>query len=142
MPPAPRSEHPYLKGLDHLAIAVPDTEAALLIWRDRVGLPVLHQEKVNDGTILLTHLGLGNTQLQLVQPLVANHPLQDWLRAHGPGLHHLCFAVDDVDAAAQSAAAGGLPKGEPKPHQGTQGKRALFLDRSATQNVLVELTGK
>jgi methylmalonyl-CoA/ethylmalonyl-CoA epimerase len=142
MPPVSDEKPTPLKGLDHFAIAVPDTEEALRLWRDRFGFPVVHQEKVNDGTVLLTHLGLGNTQLQLVQPLASNHPLHDWLRAHGPGLHHLCFAVDDVDVAAKSVASAGLPAGEAKPHQGTQGKRALFLSRSETQNVLVEFTGK
>ena len=86
-------------GLDHLAIVVPDTEAALAIWRDRFGFPVLLSEKVNGDTLLLTHLDLGNTQLQLVQPLTADHPLWAWLREHGPGLHHLCLAVDDVGQA-------------------------------------------
>ncbi len=128
-------------GLDHLAIVVPDTEAALAIWRDRFGFPVLLSEKVNGDTILLTHLDLGNTQLQLVQPLVDDHPLWKWLRAHGPGLHHFCLAVDDVGRAFEETAQLGLPPGEPQPHQGTQGKRALFLDPAATDDVQVELTG-
>jgi methylmalonyl-CoA/ethylmalonyl-CoA epimerase len=129
------------KGLDHLAIVVPDTAAALAIWRDRFGFPVLFSEKVNDGTLLLTHLDLGNTQLQLVEPLVEDHPLRAWLRANGPGLHHFCLAVDDVGAAFDAIAGLGLPPGEARPHQGTQGRRALFLDRAASDGVQVELTG-
>jgi methylmalonyl-CoA/ethylmalonyl-CoA epimerase len=129
------------KGLDHLAIVVPDTEAALTIWRDRFGFPVLFSEAVNNATILLTHLDLGNTQLQLVQPLTDDHPLWDWLRANGAGLHHFCLAVEDVGVAYQETVQLGLPPGEPAPHQGTQGKRALFLDRQTTGGVQVELTG-
>jgi methylmalonyl-CoA/ethylmalonyl-CoA epimerase len=129
------------KGLDHLAIAVPDTEAALKLWRDRFGFPVLFSEKVNDETTLLTHLDLGNTHLQLVQPLTDDHPLWPWLKANGPGLHHFCLLVDDVGAAFEAGSQMGLPPGEPQPHQGTKGKRALFLDRAVTDNVLVELTG-
>ncbi len=129
------------KGLDHLAIAVPDTEEALKLWRDRFGFPVLFSEKVNDETTLLTHLDLGNTHLQLVQPLTDDHPLWNWLKANGPGLHHFCLLVDDVGAAFESGEQMGLPPGEPQPHQGTKGKRALFLDRTATDTVLVELTG-
>ena len=128
-------------GLDHLAIVVPDTEAALAIWRDRFGFPVLLSEKVNGDTVLLTHLDLGNTQLQIVQPLIDDHPLWAWLREHGPGLHHFCLAVDDVGRAFEETALLGLPAGEPQPHQGTQGQRALFLDRAATAGVQVELTG-
>ncbi len=128
-------------GLDHLAIVVPDTEAALKIWRDKFGFPVLFSEAVNNNTALLTHLDLGNTHLQLVQPLVAESPLWAWLKANGPGLHHFCLKVDDVGAAFEETKALGLPPGEPAPHQGPKGKRALFLDRTASDNVLVELTG-
>lgn len=129
------------RGLDHLAIVVPDTEAALKVWRDRFGFPVLFSEVVNEGTTRLTHLDLGNTQLQLVQPLTQDHPLAEWLRAHGPGLHHFCLAVENVEQAAEQGARQGLPPGQPRPHQGTRGKRALFLDRAATDGVPVELTG-
>jgi methylmalonyl-CoA/ethylmalonyl-CoA epimerase len=126
------------QGLDHIAIAVPDTEEALKIWRDKFGFKVLCVEDVNNATVRLTHLDLGNTQLQLVQPLTPDHPLQAWLARNGPGLHHLCLKVEDVGQAKESspvATASAL-------HQGTQGKRALFLDKSATQGVQVELTGR
>lgn len=128
-------------GLDHLAIVVPDTEAALKIWRDGFGFPVLHSEKVAGDSILLTHLDLGNAQLQLVQPLVENHPLQEWLRQNGSGLHHFCLKVENIDAALEASAKLGLTNASSEPHQGTQGKRALFLDPSATMGVGVELTG-
>jgi methylmalonyl-CoA/ethylmalonyl-CoA epimerase len=126
------------RGLDHLAIAVPDTEEALQLWRDTFGFPVLFTEDVNDGSVRLTHLDLGNTHLQLVEPLSPDHPLRSWLATHGPGLHHFCLRVANVDEAMRSSP---VPTA-PHPHQGTQGNRALFLDRSATQNVQVELTGR
>ena len=128
-------------GLDHLAIVVPDTEAALAIWRDRFGFPVLLSEKVNGETILLTHLDLGNTQLQLVQPLVADHPLWAWLREHGPGLHHFCLAVDDVAAAMTEAAVKGIEMAQAHPHQAPRGRRAVFLAKSSTGGVQIEITG-
>lgn len=125
-------------GLDHLAIAVPDTEEALKLWRDQLGFPLLYSEDVMAGTVRLTHLDLGNTQLQLVEPLTPDHPLQTWLKENGPGLHHFCLNVDDVAASGENSP---LPTA-PNLHQGTQGKRALFLDRTATHNIQVELTGK
>jgi methylmalonyl-CoA/ethylmalonyl-CoA epimerase len=130
------AQSPY-HGLDHLAIVVPDTEEALRLWRDVFGFPVLFSEDVNGGTVRLTHLDLGNTHLQIVEPLAADHPLRDWLAEHGPGLHHLCLRVEDV---GEAKAASPVPAAAAI-HQGTRGKRALFLDRSATQNVQVELTG-
>jgi methylmalonyl-CoA/ethylmalonyl-CoA epimerase len=129
-------------GLDHLAIVVPNTEEALKVWRDRFGFPLLYSEVVNNGTTRLTHLDLGNTHLQLVEPLTADHPLQTWLREHGSGLHHFCLSVEDVGEAFGAVSAHGLPPGESQPHQGTQGKRALFLNRDATDGIQVELTGR
>ena len=129
------------KGLDHLAIVVPDTDKALEIWRDKFGFPVVCSEAVNNRTVLLTHLDLGNTHLQLVQPLTDDHALWDWLEANGPGLHHFCLSVEDVGSAFDELPQKSLPPGEPEPHQGTQGKRALFVDRRATGGVQVELTG-
>jgi len=132
--------HTLFRGLDHLAIAVPDTEEALKVWRDRFDLEVLYREVVNDGVVRLTHLELGNTHLQLAQPLTPDHPLQSWIAKNGPGLHHFCLAVDSVAEAMNEAPKFGLPTA-PAPHQGTQGKRAVFLDPSATAGVQVELTG-
>jgi methylmalonyl-CoA/ethylmalonyl-CoA epimerase len=129
------------KGLDHLAVAVPNTEEALKIWRDKFGFKVLYSEDVNDATVRLTHLDLGNTQLQLVQPLTPDHPLQAWLAKNGPGLHHFCLKVEDVSKAHANLPKNNLPVA-PQPHQGTQGKRALVLDKSATDGVQVEVTGQ
>jgi methylmalonyl-CoA/ethylmalonyl-CoA epimerase len=126
------------QGLDHMAIVVPDTEDALRIWRDKFGFKVLFAEDVNNATVRLTHLDLGNTQLQLVQPLTPDHPLQAWLAKNGPGLHHFCLKVDDVGRAKENSPVATASA----PHQGTRGQRALFLDKSATQGVQVELTGR
>ena len=128
-------------GLDHIAIAVPDAEAALKLWRDRLGFQVLFREIVNHGSTLLVHLDLGNAQLQLVQPLTTDHPLSQWLEQHGPGLHHFCLAVEEVEKTARELLDLEVEPGEPEPHQGTQGKRALFLDTTSTVGILVELTG-
>ena len=129
-------------GLDHIAIVVPDTESALLTWRDRFGFPVLVSEVVNQGTVRLTHLDLGNTQLQLVEPLAEDHPLQAWLAANGPGLHHLCLKVDDVGVAFEQVGELGLSPAAPAPHEAVQGRRALFLKTTETDGVPVELAGK
>jgi methylmalonyl-CoA/ethylmalonyl-CoA epimerase len=105
-----------------------------------VGLTVLFSEVVNNGAIRLTHLDLGNTHLQLVEPLKSDHPLHTWLTKNGAGLHHLCMRVDDVGEAFIELPKQGLPAAAP-PHQGTQGKRALFLDKGASQGVQLEVTG-
>ncbi len=125
-------------GLDHIAIAVSNTDDALKLWRDQFGFPVVCSEVVNEGTVKLTHLDLGNTHLQLVEPMTEDHPLRDWIAQNGSGLHHFCLRVDNVDTAISESPASTAPM----PHEGTQGKRAVFVDRAATQNTLLEYTGK
>ena len=127
--------------LDHVAVAVADTEEALKIWRDRLGFRVLFSEKVNNDSLRLTHLDLGNGTLQLVEPLDPNHPLKNKVKSEGTHLHHLCFRVSNLGEALKSLPDTGLVPGENEPHQGTQGKLALFLDKQSTGNILVELTG-
>ena len=130
------------KGLDHVAILVADTEAALEVYRDRMGLPVLFSEVVNDGAVRLTHLDLGNAHLQLVEPLDPAHPLAAHLREHGPGLHHFCLTVDDVGAAMSEAATRGIQCGQVRPHQAPRGRRAAFYTKDSTGGVQIEITGE
>lgn len=130
------------QALDHFASAVPSTNDALKIWRDKLGFPVICSEVVNDGGVRLTHLELGNPHLPLVEPLTPDHPLPAWLLKNGPGLHHVGFRVDNVDTSYTGLIAAGLAPATPPPHQGTQGKRARFLTTAPTQGVQVEITGK
>jgi len=105
-----------------------------------MGFPVILSEIVNNATTRLTHLDLGNTHLQLVEPLTPEHPIHAWLaKNNGPGLHYFCLRVESADEPFGTPA---VPPGEPRPYEGTLGKRVLFLDRDATQGVPVELTGR
>jgi len=93
---------------------------------------------------ILDSIDLGNIASELfrmVQPLVDDHPLWEWLDAYGPGLHHFCLAVKDIDLFLKEALSKDISPSEPVPHQGTQGKRALFLERSVTGGIQVEVTG-
>ena len=102
------------KSLDHIAIVVHDIDAALGFYRDQLGFAVVVDEVIESGGVRLTHLDLGNIHLQLVQPMSEDHPLQEHLREHGEGLHHLCLLVDSVaetiaDLPQQGLAARKLP---------------------------------
>ena len=127
------------KKLDHIAIVVQDTDDALKFYRDTLGLPVVVDERIDSGGVRLTHLDLGNTQLQLVQPLTKDHPLQEHLQQRGEGLHHLCFLVDDVDEAISALPSGVAARPVP-PHDGPNGRTAAFLDPSTTRGVIWEMT--
>jgi methylmalonyl-CoA/ethylmalonyl-CoA epimerase len=128
--------------LDHVAFVTDNAEATLKIWCDLLGFKEVIREKVNNNSTLLVHIDLGNTHLQLVQPLTEEHPLHSWLKKHGPGFHHICLEVDHIDETASKLAEAGIRPGEQTAHQGTQGKRALFLDMATTGDVITELTGE
>ena len=88
-----------VRRLDHVAILVRSTDEALRFYQGHVGLGVHSSEEIDSPHVRLTYLDTGNAFLQLVEPLDAGSPLAAWLEEHGEGLHHICFGVDDVEAA-------------------------------------------
>jgi len=98
-----------IRRLDHVAVAVADTEAALRHFRDRLGLEVVAVDEPPEVPVRLTYLDLGNTWLQLVEPLDPAHPLAQWLEENGDGLHHICFGVDDVECELLRLGPPGVP---------------------------------
>ena len=91
-----------IRRLDHVAVVVRDTEEALGFYSGRLGLAVASSEEIPTPHVRLTYLDAGNAYVQLVEPLDADSPLAAWLDEHGGGLHHICFAVDDVAGAVAS----------------------------------------
>ena len=89
-----------IRRLDHVAIAVRDTEAALALFGAGYGLDVLSSEEIEQPHVRLTYLDCGNVTIQLVEPLDEGIPIADFIAQQGEGLHHICFAVDDVPAGA------------------------------------------
>lgn len=130
------------KELDHLAIVVRDTDESLKFYRDVMGLPVLFSQELPDQPVRLTHLDMGNTHLQLVQPLSDDHPLQAWLDEHGEGLHHFCFFVDSVEKMIETLPEHGIPSRDKTPRSGPNGRRAAFIDPENTRGVLIEITSE
>jgi methylmalonyl-CoA/ethylmalonyl-CoA epimerase len=98
-----------IRRLDHVAVAVADTEIALRHFRDRLGLEVVAVDEPPEVPVRLTYLDLGNTWLQLVEPIDPAHPLNAWLAEHGDGLHHVCFGVDDVECELRRLGPPGVP---------------------------------
>lgn len=126
---------------DHLAIVVADTDEALEHYQGVLGLPLLFSEVLEEQGVRLTHLDMGAGHLQLVQPLTEEHPLQDYLRKHGEGLHHFCFFVDNVPDTMASLPEHGLKSRDAAPRRGPKGRQAAFIDPETTRGVLIEITG-
>jgi methylmalonyl-CoA/ethylmalonyl-CoA epimerase len=131
------AERPVIAGVDHLAILVSDTDAALAHWRDHLGLPVVHQEDNPVAQARMTYLDAGNILLQLLEPLSPDAPLGRALAQDGEGLHHLCFGTDDVPRNAAAAAVGDAP--EPRLGSG-RGRPSAFVPGPPPNGVRVEFT--
>jgi methylmalonyl-CoA/ethylmalonyl-CoA epimerase len=129
-------------SLDHLAIVVANTEEALRIYRDRLGLPFLFTEVLEEQGVRLTHLDLGNCYLQLIEPLTQDHPLRAVLKPGINPLHHLCLKVNNIPEALQELPSNGIKVRDTTPRRGPNQRKAVFLDPSSTGDVLFEITSE
>lgn len=126
-----------IRRLDHVAVVVRNTDAALRHFGDRLGLEVVSTEELAHPRVRLTYLDLGNALLQLVEPLDADSPVADHLERHGEGLHHIAFGVDDVEGVANELAPGGAPP----PRLGSgRGRASAFVPGEAVHGVRLETT--
>jgi methylmalonyl-CoA epimerase len=124
-----------VRRIDHVGVAVRDIDASLAYYVDVLGLTVSVDVPLADGSTRLAYLEAGDTTLQLVQPL-RDGPLTEFLESHGEGLHHICFAVDDLPAAIRS-----LPGQEPTDgiYVGGRNCRVSFIG-ARPNGIAVELT--
>jgi methylmalonyl-CoA/ethylmalonyl-CoA epimerase len=126
-----------IRRLDHVAVLVRDTDAALADFSERLGLRVVHQDELSAPPVRLTYLDVGNAYLQLVEPLDPGSELAQWLEEHGEGLHHICFGVDDVPEAVRSLAARDV---EARPLGQGRGRVSGFVGDGGTHGVIIECT--
>ncbi|MCB1452072.1 MAG: methylmalonyl-CoA epimerase [Rhizobiaceae bacterium] len=130
-----------LGRLNHVAIAVPDLEAASASYRDQLGARVSAPQALPEHGVTVVFVELANTKVELLEPLGEGSPIAAFLERNASGgMHHICYEVDDIIAARDKLMAGGarvLGNGEPK--IGAHGKPVLFLHPKDFQGTLVEL---
>lgn len=126
-----------IRRLDHVGIVVRDTEVALTHFRDRLGLSVVAVDEPPEMPVLLTYLDMGNAYLQLVEPLDDESPIAQWMEEHGEGLHHICFAVDDLLETLESMRPVGVVQ---SPLGSGRGYPAAFLAGEPLHGVRIECT--
>lgn len=127
------------RGIDHIGLAVADVEAALHIWRDILGLRVTHDESVPEQGTRVIFLNGGNAEIELLVPLGPETPVGKFLAKRGPGMHHICFVVDNLEAAMAEVKAEGLELIDEEPRIGAKGKRLAFVHPKSAHGVLIEL---
>ena len=127
--------------LNHVAIAVPDLEAASKLYREALGADITAPAPEPDHGVTVVFVNLPNTKIEFLEPLGADSPINAFLeRNPGGGIHHVCYEVDDILAARDKLVAAGarvLGSGEPK--IGAHGKPVLFLHPKDFLGTLVEL---
>jgi methylmalonyl-CoA/ethylmalonyl-CoA epimerase len=125
--------------LMHVAIAVPDLEAAAATYRDVLGAEVSAPTELPGHGVTVRFVKLPNTHIELLHPLGESSPMASFLeRNKSGGIHHLCFEVDDIMSARDELiAAGARPLSEPKP--GARGDLVLFLHPGDFHGTLIEL---
>jgi len=122
----------------HVGIAVRSIDALLPFYRDVLGLPGVPLDD-SDGARIIG-LAAGESLVELLEPKVAGSPIAKFLDKRGPGIHHICFAVDDIDAALARCRQAGITLIDESPRLGAEGKRIAFLHPKSTGGVLIELS--
>jgi len=128
-------DHPRIA---HVGVAVPDLDAAVAFYRDVLGLRPGAPEEADGATIV--SLPFGEAEVELLAPLRPDSPIARFLERRGPGIHHLCYRVADLDAALAACRAAGYRLIDEVPRTGASGHRIAFVHPKATAGILLELT--
>ena len=122
----------------HIGIAVDALDRILPFYRDLLGLP---QEPLDDADgARIAGLRAGDSLVELLEANSPDSPIGKFIAKRGPGIHHICFAVDDLNATLDRCRRAGIKLIDDVPRRGADGKRIAFLHPSSTAGVLVELT--
>jgi len=126
-----------LTRIHHVGVVVRNLEQAYGFWRDVLGLPVHKVATVQDQGVRAALLTVGDSEIELLEPLAPTSGIGKFLAKRGEGLHHLCYATDDVAAALEAARGKNVRLIDEKPRPGLAGM-ICFLHPASTHGVLVE----
>jgi LAO/AO transport system kinase len=139
-PPVPKSPG-LVSRISHLGIAVSSLEKGGAFW-DVLGLLEEHREEVASQKVVTSFRAVGESHLELLESTSPDGPIAKALEKRGPGIHHLCLDVDDIDAVLARLKAAGVKLINEKPFDGADGCRVAFVHPSSTGGILVELSEK
>ncbi len=126
--------------IDHIGIAVVSIDDAMPVYR-ALGLEEKHREEVAAQKVVTAFLPAGESRIELLEPTSEDSPVAKFLKKRGPGIHHICFAVADIDGAVLDLRHRGFRLINSEPVPGADGKRIVFLHPDAGHGVLIELSG-
>ena len=122
----------------HVGVAVASINATLPFYRDVLGLSPGQPETADGATIVSLHFG--DVDVELLEPQNPDSPVAKFLAKRGPGIHHICYRVPDLDAALKRCRAAGYRLVDEAPRRGAGGRRIAFLHPKSTNGILLELT--
>jgi methylmalonyl-CoA/ethylmalonyl-CoA epimerase len=125
--------------IDHIGVAVEDIDAALELYADTFGMTVAHRETVESQGVEAVLLDVGDGHVELMRPLAADSPVGKFLARKGPKLHHVAYAVEDIDSTLERLAAAGLELIDAEARVGIRGSRVAFIEPKSTGGVLIEI---
>ena len=128
-----------LSAIDHVGVAVESIDAALELYRDRLGMPLVHRETVAEQGVDAALLDVGDGHVELLQPLGPDTAVGKFLSRRGPGLHHVAYRVASVQDTLDACAAAGMRLIDEQPRTGIRGSRVAFIHPAATGGVLTEI---
>jgi methylmalonyl-CoA/ethylmalonyl-CoA epimerase len=128
-----------IKRIDHIAIVVDDIDTALGFWRDTLGLDLSHVADVPEQQSAVAFLPAGDSQVELVKPTTESSGVARFLSKRGPGIHHICFEVDDIASTLRMLKSRGVRLIDETPKVSAGGKQMAFIHPGSTHGVLVEL---
>jgi len=128
-----------IKRIDHIAIVVPNIEEALGFYQDTLGLQLTHIEEVPEQEVIAAFLPAGESEIELVEPVNETSGVARFMAKRGPGIHHICIEVDNIEAALARFKARGVELINEEPSIGSGGKKIAFVHPRSASGVLIEL---
>ncbi len=125
--------------IDHIGVAVEDIDAALELYAKTFEMTIAHRETVEAQGVEAVLLDVGDGHVELMRPLAPDTPVGKFLGRKGPKLHHVAYAVDDIDATLKQLAAAGLELIDSEARTGIRGSRVAFIQPRSTGGVLTEI---
>jgi methylmalonyl-CoA/ethylmalonyl-CoA epimerase len=130
---------PKVKQINHIAVVVQDMEKALLFWRDALGMELHELRDVPAEESRVAFLPLSGSEVELVLPTTEDSGISKYLAKRGPGMHHICLEVDDIEGMMSRLKSKGVRLINEEPRTASDGKRYVFIHPESTSGVLVEL---
>jgi methylmalonyl-CoA epimerase len=125
--------------IDHIGVAVEDVDASIALYEGSFEMELAHRETVESQGVEAVLLDVGDGHVELLAPLGPETPVGRFMAKNGAGLHHVAYAVDDIDTTLERIAAAGIRLIDSEPRVGIRGSRVAFLHPRSTGGVLTEI---